>query len=64
MSTAFFVPGALVMSLLGGFLFGTVLGVVYIDAGMTLGAVLAFLAARYVLGKRLQEKFSPSAQGI
>lgn len=59
MSTAFFVPGALVMSMLGGFLFGTVLAIIYIDAGMTAGAVLAFLTARYVLGNRLQEKFAP-----
>lgn len=57
-STAFFVPGALVMSLLGGFLFGTAAAVVYIDTGMTLGAVLAFLAARYVFGNRIQKKFA------
>lgn len=58
-STAFFVPGALAISLLGGFLFGTVPGVLYIDTGMTLGAALSFLSARYVFGNRLQKKFAP-----
>lgn len=56
--TAFFIPGAIVMSLLGGFLFGMPTAVVYIDAGMTLGAVLAFLAARYVFGNWLQKRFA------
>lgn len=62
--TAFFIPGALVMSMLGGFLFGTAAAVVYIDAGMTLGAVLAFLASRYVLGERLQKRFAPRLKAL
>jgi uncharacterized membrane protein YdjX (TVP38/TMEM64 family) len=56
-SMAFFIPGALVMSLVGGFLFGTAAAVVYIDAGMTFGAVLAFLSARYVFGSKIQKRF-------
>jgi uncharacterized membrane protein YdjX (TVP38/TMEM64 family) len=57
-STAFFVPGALILSLSGGFLFGTIPAVIYIDVGMTIGATLAFLSARYVLGNHFQHKFA------
>jgi len=43
-----FVP-ALPLTLLGGLLFGPVLGTAYVSIGATLGAALAFLAARHVL---------------
>jgi uncharacterized membrane protein YdjX (TVP38/TMEM64 family) len=41
-----FVP-ALPLTLLGGLVFGPVRGTAYVSAGATLGAALAFLAARY-----------------
>lgn len=56
-STAFFVPAALVLSISGGFLFGVLPAVILIDVGMTAGATLAFLAARYVFGGWLQRTY-------
>ncbi|MCP4134628.1 MAG: TVP38/TMEM64 family protein [bacterium] len=55
--TAFSIPGAAVLSLACGFLFG-MWGVLYVNAGATTGAILAFLAARYLLGDSIQEKYS------
>ena len=43
-----FVP-ALPLTLLGGLLFGPVLGTAYVSIGAAMGAALAFLAARHVL---------------
>lgn len=51
------IPGALILTLAGGFLFGTIAGVLYVDVGATAGAVCAFLLARYLLGDRLQQKY-------
>ncbi len=56
-STAFFLPGAIAMTLVGGFLFGVVMGTVYLLAGATMGAALAFLASRYVIGNWLQHRY-------
>lgn len=56
--TAFSVPGAVILTLAGGFLFRTVAATVYVDIGATTGAVLAFLSARFLLGQRLQEKYA------
>ncbi len=58
MTTAFFVPGVLLFAMVGGFLFGTLRAVLFVDIGITAGACLAFLTARYLLGTRLQEKFA------
>lgn len=55
-ATAFSVPGGALLSLLGGFLFGTWLGALYAVTGATLGAVAVFLAARTALGDSLREK--------
>ncbi|EKV29159.1 putative transmembrane protein [Caenispirillum salinarum AK4] len=45
LGVAFSVPGAVWMSIAGGFLFGTWLGAVYIIIGATVGAVAIFLLA-------------------
>jgi uncharacterized membrane protein YdjX (TVP38/TMEM64 family) len=50
-------PGGAVLTLAGGFLFGTLPAVLYVNVGATAGAVLAFLSARYLLGDRLQERY-------
>jgi uncharacterized membrane protein YdjX (TVP38/TMEM64 family)/rhodanese-related sulfurtransferase len=47
LATVLFLPGSL-LTLAGGALFGPVLGTVYNLTGATLGASLAFLAARYL----------------
>lgn len=55
--TACSLPGATIMTLLGGFLFGSVSGMLYVNAGATMGATAAFLAARYVFQAWVQRKF-------
>lgn len=55
--TALSIPGAVILTITGGFLFGTAAGVLYVDAGATAGAACAFLSARYLLGDRLQQKY-------
>ena len=51
------IPGATVLTLLGGFLFGPWIGTILVNIGATTGAVLIFLVARYFLGKDVQEKY-------
>lgn len=51
---AFSVPGAIWVTLTGGFLFGLFPGVVYNVTGATLGAVVLFLAVRAGLGAGLR----------
>ncbi len=58
LATALSIPGAVILTLGGGLLFGTVAATVYVNIGATGGAVLAFLSARYLLGNRLQEKYA------
>jgi uncharacterized membrane protein YdjX (TVP38/TMEM64 family) len=56
---AFSVPGALVMTVAGGFLFGTLLGSACAVAGATLGAIAVFLVARTALGDLLRQRAGP-----
>jgi len=55
--TGLSLPGAVIMTLAGGFLFGALPATFYIDIGATTGATFSFLIARYLLGNRLQEKY-------
>lgn len=55
--TAFSLPGAVIFTLAGGFLFGSVMGTVFVNIAATTGATLAFLAARYVLRDWVEKKF-------
>src|SRR2546427_4192207 len=50
-------PGAAILTLAGGFLFGSVLGTVFVNLGATTGSTLAFLAARYLLRDWVEQKF-------
>lgn len=50
-------PGGAIMTLAGGFLFGSVLGTALVNVGATTGATLAFLAARYLLKDWVEHKF-------
>jgi uncharacterized membrane protein YdjX (TVP38/TMEM64 family) len=50
---AFSLPGATVMTLTGGFLFGLFPGVLFNIAGASIGAVLIFLAVRMGFGEAL-----------
>ena len=53
---AFSLPGALIMTLAGGFLFGLFPGVFYIVTAATLGAIAIFMAAKLGLGDTLSKK--------
>jgi len=53
------VPGATVLTLAGGFLFGTAAATGYAVAGATIGAVAVFLAARSAIGGVLRAKAGP-----
>lgn len=55
-ATAFSVPGAVLLSLATGFLFGRWVGTVVIFISATTGAVLVFLAARYLFADTLRAK--------
>ena len=54
---AFSIPGATVLTLLGGFFFGPFLGVLLVNLGATAGALLIFLAARYLMRGALMERY-------
>jgi len=59
---AFSIPGGLVLTLCGGFLFGSGMGTLYVVAGATLGATGVFLAARTALGDSLRRRAGPFLQ--
>lgn len=50
------IPGATALTLTAGFVFGF-FGVIYVNIGASAGAILAFLAARYLLGDWLQNRY-------
>lgn len=58
-AVAFSIPGATVLTIAGGFLFGLVWASVLVVAGATIGAVAVFLAARTALGGVLRAKAGP-----
>ena len=60
MIVGFSLPGASVATITGGFLFGTVFGVLANVTGATLGAVVIFLAARMGLGETLKARMDAS----
>lgn len=64
MATAFFIPGAIVITLAGGFLFGVLQGVLYCSTGNVIGATTAFLMARHSFGKGLMEKHGDRLSGL
>ena len=58
--TALSLPGAAIMTLLAGALFGLTVGVLTVSFASSIGATLAFLAARFILGASLQKKYGDS----
>lgn len=57
-------PGAALLSLIGGFLFGAVLGTTLTVTGATIGATLVFLLATSLLGRDLSARFGRQAQRL
>lgn len=55
--TGLSLPGAVILTLAGGFLFGGLFGTLFVNLGATTGATLAFLVARYLLRDAVEQKF-------
>lgn len=55
-------PGAIFMTLSGGFMFGAVLGTVYTVIGATVGATVIFLIARTAAGGVLARRAGPAVR--
>lgn len=56
-TTALSLPGAALMTLLGGALFGLAIGTILVSFSSTIGATLAFLVSRLLLRDWVQDKF-------
>ena len=59
-TVALSLPGAVWLTLAGGFLFGVVEGAFFSVSGATIGAMLVFLAARYAIGDFLRARAGPA----
>jgi uncharacterized membrane protein YdjX (TVP38/TMEM64 family) len=68
LKTVFALPGSALLSLAGGFLFGSLIGALAVILAATTGAALAFLAVRYVLRDWVEHRFgdrlSPIRRGF
>lgn len=66
--TGLSLPGAVILTLAGGFLFGSIFGTLFVNLGATTGATLSFLVARYLLRDTVEQKFgkwlSPLQEGF
>ncbi len=62
--TGLSLPGAVILTLAGGFLFGAVLGTLFVNVGATTGATLAFLTSRYVLQDTVEQKFGKALKPL
>ena len=58
-AVAFSLPGGLVMTITGGFLFGNMVGTAYVVVAATIGATGIFLVARTALGEPLRARAGP-----
>jgi len=56
-TVALSLPGATILTLCAGAIFGSVTGALVVNVGATLGATLAFLVARFLLRDWVEKKF-------
>lgn len=63
-STSLSLPGAALLTLLAGALFGVVTGTIIVSFASTIGATLAFLGARFLLRDWVQAKFGSKLKAI
>lgn len=64
LATALSFPGALIFTLLGAALFGFWWSILLVSFASSIGATLAFLVSRYLLGDWVQQKFSGNLKAI
>jgi uncharacterized membrane protein YdjX (TVP38/TMEM64 family) len=62
--TGLSIPGAAIMTLIAGALFGVLIGTIIVSFASTMGATLAFLSARFVLRDWVQGKFGERLRAI
>ena len=62
LSTALSIPGALILTMVGGYLFGAFLGALFSVIGATLGASILFIAARSAFGELFKPKVGSSIE--
>ena len=63
-STALSLPGAAILTVLGGALFGLVTGTIIVSFASSIGATLAFLGSRYFLRDWVQAKFGDRLKAV
>ncbi len=63
-AAALSLPGALIMTLAMGALFGLVMGTLLVSFASSIGATLAFLASRFVLRDTVQQRFGDKLKAI
>ncbi|MBI4006097.1 MAG: FAD-dependent oxidoreductase [Gammaproteobacteria bacterium] len=62
--TGLSLPGAAIMTLIGGAIFGLLWGTVIVSFASTIGATIAFISSRFVLRGYVQERFSKNLKAI
>ncbi len=62
--TSLSLPGAAVMTILAGTIFGLLEGVILVSFASTIGATLAFLVSRLLLREWVQKKFGDSLKAV
>lgn len=64
LQTALLLPGAAILSLAAGAIFGSLAGTFYAVVAATVGATLAFVVTRYLLRDLVLDKFGPKLEGL
>ncbi len=63
-ATAVSLPGGAILSIAGGFLFGSWFGTLWVVIAATIGATAIFLIARTALGEPLRRRAGPALRGM
>ena len=62
--SAFSLPGATVLTIVGGYIFGIFVGTIVVSFASSIGATFAMLISRYLVRDWVQKKFSKEMQKI
>ena len=62
--TGLSLPGAAIMTLVGGAVFGLLWGTVLVSFASTIGATIAFVVARYILRDGIQRRYGDRLKAI